>query len=125
MPWPHESATAWSDCLPPSSLPPERWQFCWQSAGHEPGEWMKPDFTDLLPELRAAGHRSVLVAPIQFLADHLEVLYDIDIGARSQAEEAGMAFARIESLNVMPEFVEALARVARAAASAEVPAGSA
>jgi len=93
-------------------LAPERWHFCWQSAGHEPGEWMKPDFADLLPELRDAGHRSVLVAPIQFLADHLEVLYDIDIGARQQADQAGMAFARIESLNVMPEFVEALCAVA-------------
>ena len=96
-----------------AGLPAERWHFCWQSAGHEPGEWMKPDFTDLLPELRKAGHRSVLVAPIQFLADHLEVLYDIDIGARTQAEQAGMAFARIESLNVMPEFVAALCAVAQ------------
>jgi protoporphyrin/coproporphyrin ferrochelatase len=95
-----------------AGLSRERWHFCWQSAGHEPGEWMKPDFADLLPELRDAGHRSVLVAPIQFLADHLEVLYDIDIGARAQADEAGMAFARIESLNVMPEFVAALCAVA-------------
>jgi ferrochelatase len=101
-----------------AGLPSARWHFCWQSAGHEPGEWMKPDFTDLLPQLRNAGHRSVLVAPIQFLADHLEVLYDIDIGARAQAEEAGMAFARIESLNVMPEFVAALGGVAVDAMSA-------
>jgi ferrochelatase len=79
---------------------------------------MKPDFADLLPELRDAGHRAVLVAPIQFLADHLEVLYDIDIGARSQADAAGMAFARIESLNVMPEFVAALHGVALDAMSA-------
>lgn len=100
------------------------WRFCWQSAGHEPGEWMKPDFTEVLPELREAGHRSVLVAPIQFLADHLEVLYDIDIGAREQAEAAGMAFARIESLNVMPEFVSAMAEIALEAAAAE-PVGSA
>ena len=89
-----------------------RWHFCWQSAGHEPGEWMKPDFADLLPELREAGHTAVLVAPIQFLADHLEILYDVDIGARQQAEAAGMAFARIESLNVSPTFVSALARIA-------------
>jgi ferrochelatase len=97
---------------------PERWRFCWQSAGHAPGEWMTPDFADLLPELRAARHRAVLVAPIQFLADHLEVLYDIDIGAREQAEAAGMSFARIESLNVMPELIDALAGVALDAAGA-------
>lgn len=98
-----------------AGLASKRWHFCWQSAGHEPGEWMKPDFAELLPELRSAGHRSVLVAPIQFLADHLEVLYDIDVGARAQADAAGMGFARIESLNVMPEFIEALAAIARAA----------
>ncbi len=94
----------------------DRWHFCWQSAGHEPGEWMKPDFADLMPKLREAGQRAVLVAPIQFLADHLEILYDIDIGARHQADAAGMAFARIEGLNVSPTFIGALARIARTTA---------
>ena len=98
-----------------AGLPGDRWQFCWQSAGHEPGEWMKPDFSDLLPALRDAGHAGVLVAPIQFLSDHLEILYDVDVGAREQAESAGLAFARIESLNVSPTFVAALAGVARRA----------
>ncbi|HEX7197575.1 MAG TPA: ferrochelatase, partial [Candidatus Limnocylindria bacterium] len=110
-----ETAEAVADA---SGLPDERWHFCWQSAGHEPGEWMKPDFTDLLPQLRDAGHSAVLVAPIQFLADHLEILYDIDIGAREQAEEVGMAFARIESLNVSPTFIGALAAIARGAITA-------
>ena len=96
-----------------AGLAGDRWQFCWQSAGHEPGEWMRPDFADLLPRLRAAGHSAVLVAPIQFLADHLEILYDIDIGAREQAQAEGLAFARIESLNTSPPFIEALARIAR------------
>ena len=100
-----------------AELPDGRWHFCWQSAGHEPGEWMKPDFADLLPRLREADHRAVLVAPIQFLADHLEILYDVDIAARQQAEAAGMAFARIESLNVSPTFISALAQIAREAAS--------
>jgi ferrochelatase len=99
-----------------ADLAEERWRFCWQSAGHEPGEWMKPDFTDVLPALRRDGYGRVLVAPIQFLADHLEILYDVDIGAREQAEAAGMAFARIESLNVMPRFIGALASVAADAA---------
>jgi ferrochelatase len=89
-----------------------RWHFCWQSAGHEPGEWMRPDLADLLPQLRADGHRAVLVAPVQFVADHLEVLYDIDVAACQQAEAAGLRFARIESLNTMPAFIDALASVA-------------
>jgi ferrochelatase len=90
-----------------------RWRFCWQSAGHEPGEWMKPDFADLMPELAAEGHRSVVVAPVQFLADHLEILYDVDVGAREQAEAAALRFERIASLNDDPTFVGALANVAR------------
>ena len=101
-----------------AGLAVDQWHFCWQSAGHEPGEWMKPDLSDLLPGLREAGHRAVLVAPIQFLADHLEILYDIDIGARRQAEAAGLTFRRIESLNVAPQFIAALAAVARAVALA-------
>jgi protoporphyrin/coproporphyrin ferrochelatase len=95
-----------------AGLGPDRWTFCWQSAGHEPGEWMKPDFADLMPELEATGHDRVLVAPIQFLADHLEILYDVDIGAREQADAAGMTFRRIASLNDDPGLIDALAAVA-------------
>lgn len=90
-----------------------QWRFCWQSAGHEPGAWMTPDFADLMPELARAGHRSVLVAPIQFLADHLEILYDIDVGAREQAERAGLSFGRIQALNDDPGLIQALAAVVR------------
>jgi ferrochelatase len=89
----------------------ERWTFCWQSAGHEPGEWMKPDFADLMPGLSADGHRSVVVAPVQFLSDHLETLYDVDIGARAQAEEHGMGLVRIHALNDDPGLIGALASV--------------
>ena len=95
-------------------LPDERWMFCYQSAGHTPEEWLKPDFADMMPELRAAGHTHVLIAPVQFLADHLEILYDIEIGAREQAEEHGIEFARTESLNTSPLFIEALADVVEA-----------
>ena len=96
-----------------AGLAPDRWQFCWQSAGPEPGEWMKPDFADLMPAIAAAGGRSVIVVPVQFLADHLEILYDVDVGAREQAEQAGVAFHRIASLNVDPGLIAALANVAR------------
>ncbi len=92
-------------------LPEGRWMFCYQSAGHTPEEWLKPDFADVMPRLREGGHSHVLIAPVQFLADHLEVLYDIEIGAREQAELAGIEFARIESLNTSPLFIKALAAV--------------
>ena len=87
--------------------------FCYQSAGHTPEEWLRPDFADIMPELRAAGHTHVLIAPVQFLADHLEILYDIEIGARQQAEEHGIQFARTESLNTSPLFIKALAEVVK------------
>jgi len=96
-----------------AGLERDRWRFCWQSAGHEPGDWMTPDFADLMPELAREGHQSVLVAPVQFLADHLEVLYDVDVGAREQAERAGLEFNRVASLNDDPGLIEALVAVAR------------
>jgi len=94
-----------------AGLPSDRWGFCYQSAGHTPEEWLKPDFADVMPELAAAGRRHVLIAPIQFLADHLEILYDIEVGAREQAEEHGIHFMRTSSLNIAPLFIGALADV--------------
>jgi protoporphyrin/coproporphyrin ferrochelatase len=96
-----------------AGLSDERWSFCYQSAGHTPEEWLKPDFADVMPDLKAAGHTHVLIAPVQFLADHLEILYDIEIGAREQAEEHGIVFARTESLNTSPLFIKALAEVVK------------
>ena len=108
-----------------AGIAPDRWQFCWQSAGHEPGEWMKPDFADIMAGIAAAGGRSVVVAPVQFLADHLEILYDVDVGAREQAERHGLAFHRIDSLNVDPGLIAALGNVARrSGAGAVAPAAA-
>ncbi len=90
----------------------DQWQFAYQSAGHTAEEWLKPDMKDLLPGIQAAGHRHVLMAPVQFLSDHLEILYDIDVAAREDAERLGIAFHRTESLNVSPKFIRALAEVA-------------
>lgn len=103
-----ETATAIAERV---GLAPERWMFCYQSAGHTPEEWLKPDFADMMPKLRDEGHTHVLIAPVQFLADHLEILYDIEIGARAQAEEHSIQFARTESLNTSPLFIKALAAV--------------
>jgi ferrochelatase len=100
------------------------WSFCWQSAGHEPGEWMKPDFADLMPKIAAAGGHSVLVVPVQFLADHLEILYDVDVGAREQAEQCGLAFHRIQSLNLDRGLVDALDAVARRTLPASLGVGA-
>ncbi|HEV3234776.1 MAG TPA: ferrochelatase [Candidatus Dormibacteraeota bacterium] len=92
-------------------LRPGQWRFAYQSAGHSPEEWLKPDLKDLLPSIREDGHKDVLVVPVQFLADHLEILYDIDIAAREEADEAGLNFHRIQLMNTMPAFIAALAEV--------------
>ncbi len=97
-----------------AGLPKKRWMFCYQSAGHTPEEWLKPDFADIMPELKKNGQTHVLIAPVQFLADHLEILYDVGIGARAQTEEQGIEFARTESLNTSPLFIKALAEVVKA-----------
>jgi len=97
-----------------ADLPRERWHFAYQSAGHTPEEWLKPDMLDVLPELARAGHRQVLLAPVQFVADHLETLFDIDIAGKEQAEEAGIErFARVPAPNDAPEFAGALAEIVR------------
>lgn len=89
-------------------LSSKEWMFCYQSAGHTPEEWLKPDFSDIMPKIRKQKKTHVLIAPIQFLADHLEILYDIEIAAREQAESQGITFLRTQSLNISPLFIEAL-----------------
>jgi ferrochelatase len=97
-----------------AGLPPARWRWAYQSAGHTAEEWLRPDLGELFPDLARAGHRAVLVVPVQFLADHLEVLYDLDVAAAAQARAAGLAYRRIAMPNTDPVFIGALAAVARA-----------
>jgi ferrochelatase len=92
-----------------ADLAPDRWSFVYQSAGHTPEEWLKPDLLDVLPELALAGHHDAVVAPVQFLADHLETLYDVDIAGRDQALSAGFkSFVRVDAPNADPDFIDAL-----------------
>jgi ferrochelatase len=91
----------------------ERWSFAYQSAGHTAEDWLRPDLTDLFPSLAAQGATDVLVAPVQFLADHLEVLYDLDIAAAAQARDAQLRYHRIPMPNTRPDFIEALATIVR------------
>jgi len=96
-----------------TDLAPDRWQFAYQSAGHTPEEWLTPDVKDVLPALRDGGHDTVLVAPVQFLADHLEILYDIDVAAVEEAHQLELTMRRIEMPNTSPTFIAALAAVVR------------
>jgi ferrochelatase len=89
----------------------ERWSFAFQSASATGEPWLGPHVLEELERLRAAGVREVLVTPVGFVSDHLEILWDLDIEAREKAEELGLELSRIESLNDDPAFVRALANV--------------
>jgi ferrochelatase len=93
------------------SLGYERWRIGWQSAGRSEAEWLGPDVLDVLDELAAAGERGAVVCPCGFVADHLEVLYDLDIEAAARARELGLEFARTRSPNDDPDFLDTLAGV--------------
>ncbi|MEY2475060.1 MAG: protoporphyrin/coproporphyrin ferrochelatase [Actinomycetota bacterium] len=87
-----------------------RWRVAWQSAGRTPEPWLGPDILEVIPTLDAAH---VVVCPIGFTSDHLEVLYDVDIEARRVAEETGKDLTRTESLNDDPRFIAVLADLVR------------
>lgn len=89
----------------------ERWEIGWQSAGRTEVPWLGPDILEVLPKLAADGTKGVVVCPCGFVADHLEVLYDVDIEAKSAASELGIELERTASPNDDPDFLDALATV--------------
>ena len=91
----------------------DRWTFAFQSASATGEPWLGPDILDHLDELYAKGIRNVLVAPVGFVSDHLEILWDLDVEAREKAAELGLELDRIESLNDDPAFVQAVAALVR------------
>jgi ferrochelatase len=93
-----------------------RWSVAWQSAGRTPEPWLGPDLLSEVRRVAAEGATSVVVCPVGFVSDHLEVLYDLDIEAAGVAGAAGMAFVRTRSLNDDPRFLAILADVVRGAA---------
>ncbi len=100
------------------------WRVAWQSAGRTPEPWLGPDVLQVLRGLRAEGRDAALVCPVGFVADHLEVLYDLDVEARLVAEASGLAFARTASLNDDPGLLAVLARVVRRTAGEATGPGS-
>jgi len=93
-------------------LAPELRHFAFQSQGMSGGPWLGPTVESKILELKKQGHRGVVIAPIGFVCDHVEVLYDVDIGFRQFATEQGMKLWRPESLNASPTFIAALAQLA-------------
>ncbi len=87
------------------------WYFAFQSQGISGGPWIGPTVEDTLKAIRAEGHAGVVMQPVGFLCDHVEILYDIDIAFRETARELGLKLWRAESLNDSAVLVEALAEV--------------
>jgi ferrochelatase len=93
-----------------------RWQVAWQSAGRTPEPWLGPDIRDVLRQLaESGGCEGVVVCPIGFVTDHLEVLYDLDVELAAVAMQVGLPFSRTASLNDDRRFIAVLADVVRAA----------
>lgn len=91
------------------------WAIAWQSAGRTPEPWLGPDILQVIDDLAASEHddarpRGVLVSAVGFVADHLEVLYDLDIEASARAASHGLAFARTACVNDDATVMQALAR---------------
>jgi ferrochelatase len=105
--------------------PTVTWGTAWQSAGRTADPWIGPDLLVEMDRVAAEGATAVVVCPVGFVSDHLEVLYDLDIEAQHRADSLGIAFARTTSLNDDPTFLALLADVVRDAAGADAdrPAG--
>jgi len=100
----------------------DRWRFSFQSQSQTGEPWLGPDLLDTLKRLNENGQRQALVAPVGFIADHLEILFDIDVEAKQRASELGMDLRRIPMLNDDPRLADALASLVLARLQ-KVPAG--
>jgi ferrochelatase len=89
------------------------WTFSFQSESPTGEPWLGPDILDHLNELHARGVRNVLVCPVGFVADHLEIHWDLDTEAKDKAHELGMTLERIEMPNDDPAFISMLAGIVR------------
>lgn len=98
-----------------------QWRFAYQSASHTGEPWLGPDLLAVMRDLHREGHGECVVCPVGFVADHLEVLYDIDVEAAGLARDLGMRLIRARSLNDDPDFVAALAALVRAHLPEGVP----
>ena len=93
------------------TIEPHPWRLAFQSKGMGPEEWLGPDVESVLEELSKEEIREILIVPIGFVSDHIEILYDIDILYQNRAKLLGMQLKRTPSLNFSKRFIEALAAI--------------
>lgn len=100
------------------------WQMAYQSKGGGPEEWAGPDVETVLMDLSRKGVERVLIVPIGFVSDHVEILYDIDVVCREKARTLGMKLRRTTSLNLSEKFIEALSAIVEEHMSGQLRVGS-
>jgi ferrochelatase len=103
-----QTAAAIAAALRPVGLTDDDWFFAFQSQGIAGAPWIGPTVPDTLKALADAGHKAVVLQPVGFLCDHVEILYDIDIDFKQQAAALGMQLSRAESLNASPTLIRAI-----------------
>lgn len=91
------------------------WSLAYQSQGTDGGAWLGPSLLEVMTLQRSRGARRLVVAPIGFVAEHIETLYDLDIEAQAQARQVGVELVRVSTVTTEPEFVEVLASEVQAA----------
>jgi ferrochelatase len=99
-------------------LAPLPYEFAYQSAAMTPDPWLGPDAGEVIARLAEAGHRHVLIAPIGFVCDHVEILYDVDVEFRRQATALGVHLERIAMVSDHPAMIAGLAEAVRTRAAA-------
>jgi ferrochelatase len=97
--------------LAPAGLTEKDWYFAFQSQGISGGPWIGPTVEDTLKAIKEEGNTGVVMQPVGFLCDHVEILYDIDIAFKQTAAELGLQLWRAESLNDSPILTQAIAEV--------------
>ncbi len=93
------------------NLPNQPWRFAYQSKGLRPGKWLGPEVEEVIREMAEKKERHLLVVPIGFVSDHVEILYDVDILYKETAAKEEIELRRTQSLNTHPLFIRALAGV--------------
>lgn len=106
-----------------AGLPRQRWSWSYQSAGRSAEPWLGPQLPEYLPVLAAQGIKNVISVPVGFVADHVEILYDIDVQAQEVAHAHGMRLERPPALNTDPLFIGALVDLVRRKAAPWLPGG--
>ncbi|HEV2672210.1 MAG TPA: ferrochelatase [Gemmatimonadales bacterium] len=114
-PYPDELKASAADVAHRAGL--QDWRCAYQSAGATPEPWLGPDVEDVITEVARAGNRTLLLVPIGFVCDHVEILYDIDVECQALARRLGIQLERTSSLNNDPRLVAAVAAVVREAAA--------